>query len=636
MELFRKLATNVFFKVVLGFVMLSFVIFGISGFLMGNQNSWVAKVGNTQISYSSFLNAMKNDREIILSSNKSEEALKYVDSQAFQSDVLRRLINRVMIEKLREEYQVDADRKMILQSIVKDQSFKNKDGKFDQALFEQFLAKHSLNEEKYVNEIANEITATMILQSLVLAAPTNLQSVLDQENFKQEKRVADTISLSLAQAPTPAKPSDAEIEKFFAGQKEKYSAPEMRKISYFSFSKKDFSSDFKLSDAEILAEYEKNKDQFLTPENRSFYHLVFDKKEDAESFIEKLSKTNLKADFVKLAKELKGKDLKAITLSKFTKKDFIPELVEPAFAVKMGEVSKPLESSLGFHVFLVNEINLAKPLTFEESKQSIKETMLRGREDKVMQSKISQIEDALITSSSLQEVVKKFIPSSKVVSVELNQEGKNSSGNQISEAKEFIKFVENSFTLKKGQNSKIFYSNNFDKFYVLRADEISLARQKELKEVKAEVEKDLISYNKNLLLIELARKVGDELKANPQKAVEIAAKYKAKLEKNREFPRFLSLDLQGKAMPYRNQLLNELFSLKIGEATSFVEVQGQTYMAAILRQVKESSVNSDQYERAKNNAIQQFKDEMMREFDKFLSEKHPVKINEKILSKNQE
>jgi hypothetical protein len=27
---------------------------------------------------------------------------------------------------------------------------------------------------------------------------------------------------------------------------------------------------------------------------------------------------------------------------------------------------------------------------------------------------------------------------------------------------------------------------------------------------------------------------------------------------------------------------------------------------------------------------------MMREFDKFLSEKHPVKINEKILSKNQE
>ena len=636
MELFRRLASNVFFKFVLGIVMLSFVLFGISGFLLGNQNNWVAKVGSTTITYSSFLNTMKNDREIILSSNNSPEAMKYLDSSAFQGDVLKRMINRVMIEKLRDEFQVEADRKAILQSVVRDPSFKDKEGKFDQALFEQFLAKHGLNEEKYVNEIANEITASLIIQSLLVSAPLNLQTVLDQENFKQEKRVADIITLTTAQVSSPAKPSEDELKKFFDGQREKYFAPEVRKISYFSFGKKDFASGFKLSDEEIRAEYEKNKDQMMMPETRSFYHLVFDKKEEAQAFAEGLSQENLKADFAKQAKAKKNKDLKAISLNNLSKKDFIPELVDAVFALQLGKISEPVESPLGFHIFLVNNITPSKPLSFEQAKDSIKQNLMSGREEKVMQSKISQIDDALVSTSSLQDVTKKFLPSSKVSHVEIDQQGRNAKGEIVLETKEFSQFVENSFSLKKGQNSKIYHSDNFDKFYVLRVEEVKEARQKELKEVRPQVEQDFAVYQKGLLLVDLAKKVGDELKANPQKAAEIAAKYKAKIEKGREFPRVMSINLPGQVMPYRNKLLDDLFALKVGEATEFVDLQNQTFVAAVLRQVKEGSVGSDQYEKAKNSAAQQFRNEIMQEFDKYLSQKHEVRVNEKILTKDQE
>ncbi len=636
MELFRKLASNIFFKLVIGVVIISFTLFGISGFLLGNTDNWVAKVGNKTIGQREFINAMKNDRELIMANNKSTEAIQYLDSAAFQNDVLKRMVNRLMIEKLQDDYQVKADRKAILQSVVRDPSFKNKEGKFDQALFESFLSRHSLNEEKYINEIANEITASMIVQSLLISAPLNLQSVLDQENLRKETRIADLITLTTAQVSSEIKPSPEDLKKFFESHKEQYFTSEIRKISYLSFGKKDFSSDFKISDNELRAEYEKNKDQFLIPETRNFYHLVFDKKDEATEFAANLSKSDLKADFAKQAKLKKNKDLKAIYLKNLAKKDFIPELVESAFSLKIGEISQPIESSLGFHIFLVTEIQASKPLSFEQSKDSIKSSLLKGREEKVIQEKMSQIDDALVSAKSLKDVADKILPSAKIANLELSQQGLNQKGELVSEAKEFTKFVENAFSLQKGQNSKIYHNDNFDKFYVIRAEEIIPARQKQLEEVRAAVEKEFINYKKSLLLIDLAKKVGEELKANPQKLTEIAAKYNAKIEKNRELPRSIKLNQEGGLEPYRNKILDELFSLKIGESTNFIDVQNQVFIAAVLRQIKTGNIASSEYEQAKNIAAQQFRNEIMQEFDRYLSQKNKVKVNEKIFSKSLE
>ena len=120
MQLFRKLAENIFFKILLAFVALTFVLFGISGFILGSPNSWVAKVGNTTIGYSAFNSELQSSREAVLASNKSPEAAKYIDSKQFQSDVLNRLVNKVMIEKLHEEFGVEASKELILESVAKD------------------------------------------------------------------------------------------------------------------------------------------------------------------------------------------------------------------------------------------------------------------------------------------------------------------------------------------------------------------------------------------------------------------------------------------------------------------------------------------------------------------------------------
>ena len=54
MKSFRKLTSNLAFKVVLGIVALSFIFFGVSSFILGGSTNWVAKIGSKKIGYWSF------------------------------------------------------------------------------------------------------------------------------------------------------------------------------------------------------------------------------------------------------------------------------------------------------------------------------------------------------------------------------------------------------------------------------------------------------------------------------------------------------------------------------------------------------------------------------------------------------
>ena len=60
MYLFRKLADTIIFKIILAFVILTFVLFGISGFLLGKSDNWVAKIGNDSIGYDEFFKTLQN------------------------------------------------------------------------------------------------------------------------------------------------------------------------------------------------------------------------------------------------------------------------------------------------------------------------------------------------------------------------------------------------------------------------------------------------------------------------------------------------------------------------------------------------------------------------------------------------
>ena len=197
MKSFRKLTSNLAFKVVLGIVALSFIFFGVSSFILGGSTNWVAKIGSKKIGYATLQKAMKENREMILNSyGNSEQALQYLDSDQFTSDSLGRLINQQMVKNLSNEFDITASKKVILENIAKDKNFADATGKFSQEKFKEFLKRNGINEDLYVNEMINQVSMMMILQTMEIAAPVSSKKIIDVIEFNDEKRTVDLISLS--------------------------------------------------------------------------------------------------------------------------------------------------------------------------------------------------------------------------------------------------------------------------------------------------------------------------------------------------------------------------------------------------------------------------------------------------------
>jgi len=630
MEIFRKLAHNIFFKIFLGIVALSFVMFGVSGFILGNSNTWVAKIGSRTISLNSFNNAARSDREIILSNANSPQAMQYLESQQFKSDVLARLVNKIMIENIKEDFAISASKKIIFNAVAKDPSFKDENGKFNREKFVNFLAKNGLDEARYIAEIESEIISNMALQTLAMNVAINYQEVVERENFRQEKRVADIITISKNNLKN-INISTKDLEEFFAQNKQHYKSKEVRQISYVTFSKNNFANDLKISDAEITAEYEKNKANLLEPELRSFYQIVFEKKEQAADFIAKLKaaeKSQIKNQFAKLALEIKGKNLKAISINNARKEDMLEVIANPVFESKLNELSEPIESALGFHVVLVNDIISAKPMSLAKAKDSIKLSLATGREEKVLQDKISQIDEAVLANNSLEKLAQKFgfgsVKHAVLEQLTNSKEVENLSG-----------ISESAFALKEGGVSKILYTNSGG-FYLVKVDKIIPSTEKTLAEVEPQLRQDFIKEKSVKALKDLAAEVAAKVKANPEKAAEIAAKYQVKFTKNSEISRISYLNLQGRTIPFQSRLAENVFALNVNEVSDAIAQNENECVVAHLREIKPSKASTAQIQQAQTAEIEEFRNTIMSNYNSYLLKKYPVKINEEIFGKGEE
>ena len=221
MQSFRNLTNNIFFKIFLSFIALSFVLFGVSGFILGDSGTWVAKIGGKTISQSAYLKEVQKNKNMILQSGQGEKAAQYLDSQQFQSDVLNRMVNVVIVEKLRDELGVQASKNLILKQVANDENFKGSDGKFDEQLFERFLSQNGVNVEQYVKLVQSEVAAAMVVQTLAMSAPVNEEFVIAQEEYKQQTRVADLVKITDKNIKKVTSPSHSQLSEFYDKNKMK-------------------------------------------------------------------------------------------------------------------------------------------------------------------------------------------------------------------------------------------------------------------------------------------------------------------------------------------------------------------------------------------------------------------------------
>jgi peptidyl-prolyl cis-trans isomerase C len=207
--------------------------------------------------------------------------------------------------------------------------------------------------------------------------PEYLKAMADTPEGRKE--MLDTMvirELILQQATKDGLDKSADIEEKMKDLK--------KRLIVESFLKKKVESESQVSDADLQKFYEQNKEKFKTGEQIRASHILVKTEPEAKDI---LAKIKAGGNFEELAKKnsVDSSAAKGGDLGWFGKGSMVPVFEKAALALKEGQVSDVVKSDFGFHIIKLTGKRPAGIRPLEEVKDQIKGAIMPTKQQEVFQ-----------------------------------------------------------------------------------------------------------------------------------------------------------------------------------------------------------------------------------------------------------
>jgi peptidyl-prolyl cis-trans isomerase D len=390
---------------VMGFLVVSFAIWGIGDMFRGFTRNDVATIGGTEISIEQF-------RQYY--SERLQQLGRQIGRPITPDDARARGLDRQLLGQLIAETTVDEQAKRlrlgasdadIAQRIADDPSFRGPSGKFDRTRFEQIIRQAGFTESRFVDQQRRAVLRRQIAQSITgdMKVPATVMVAINQ--YQNEKRRIEYVALGAAQAGDVPTPTSEELSKYFEERKTLFRAPEYRKITVLALAPADLAKPNGVSDEDAKSYFQQRKDSYGKPEKRELRQIVFPNAEDAAAARERIAKG---ATFEEIAKD-RGVSASDTDLGTVAKSEIIdPIVADAAFALKSGEVSAPVKGRFGTVLLQVGKVEAGEEKGYDQVATQIKNEIAESRVKSEIGGLRDKIEDERAAGSTLAEAAKKL------------------------------------------------------------------------------------------------------------------------------------------------------------------------------------------------------------------------------------
>jgi len=391
-------------KSVVVWVLMGLLILGLGGFGVTNFGGTVrsiASVGDVEVDVNDYARAL--DREMRNLSQQFGQAVGLEQLQAFGRDAAIRsaLITAAALDNETGRIGISVGDEEVGRQIVGAGQFQGINGEFDREGYREALRRQGLSEAEFEAKLRAE-TARTILEGAVVggvAAPAAhvdalVSWALEERGFTH----AELIAADLAE-PVP-EPTEAQLTDFYEAEIDRYTRPELRRISYAWLSPEAFAAEVELDEDALRAAYEERIAQYVQPERRIVERLVFADQDAAEAARARIDAGA--ATFAEIVAE-RGLDLADIDLGDVTEDD-LGAAGAAVFALDGPGIAGPADTPLGPALFRVNAVLDAQEVTFEEARDELAETLTIDRARRLILDQSGAIEDLLAGGATLEDL----------------------------------------------------------------------------------------------------------------------------------------------------------------------------------------------------------------------------------------
>lgn len=497
-------------KGLLVLLVLSFLVWGISGRLMGGfaGHDSVIFAGGTKVSINEY--RLTYDRQLAVMSQQFGQRLTHEQAKALGIDnqVLAQLVSGAVLDEQARKLGLGLSKDRLAELTREDPAFKGPGGQFDRRTFEYMLQQIGMRPADYLKNRAQVAVRQQIVEAVSdgLKAPDTFFKAVAL--YRGEDRTIDYLTLPKALVEPIRAPSDSVLSAYFDANKKTYAAPEYRKFSYVRLEPVDIMDTTAVTDQQVSDDYNKNKARYTTPELRTIEQLVFKTPDAAKAALDSLKAG---ATFDKLV-TAEGKT-PADTLLGTLAKDKIADkaVADAAFALNANEVSPVVQGAFGPVLLRVTEIKpqVVKPLT--EVSDQIRKDLALGEASRILLDVRDNYEDTRAAGGSLADAATKL--KLKIVTIDaIDRSGLRPDASIVKDLPQSPELIKAVFDAEPNtENDALTTADNGFVFYEVAS--ITPARDRTLDEARQKVVADWTAAETTKRLTAKAGELEKRLKA---------------------------------------------------------------------------------------------------------------------------
>lgn len=368
-------------------------------FRSGVTSHDVAKIGRERIGMIEFQNLVQRN---LRSQNIPPQ-------QAYQMGLINQILTTEiwtrMLDHAARGYGISAGDDLLSQHLLNMAApVAKSDNASPAKVIKQYIESQGLTESGFLTVLRRELNTNTLRTTIT--GPAEYVSPLIQRDlaaYQQQTRNGQYIILPDDKITDIGAPDEKTLSDYYETKTQNYMQPERRTFRVGTIVRSDLEKLFTPKAGDTRAFYDSHRDELKRAEQRTLSQAIYGAahEADAKALVAALKKTT---DFLETAKKIGAPS--SLTTQSYGRDGFLPELADPVFNAKTGDVIGPIKTALGWHVIRVDQIVPAGTPPFDDVKAMIEKQLRDDVLGDMVDARLGALDQAYENGEKLDDVAK--------------------------------------------------------------------------------------------------------------------------------------------------------------------------------------------------------------------------------------
>lgn len=464
LQILRKKAQSTFIQIIVVIIALVFIFWGVGSNLSGDRQAALV-VNGEEVSFQDYQKAYDRAYQRFSDQFGGNMPKGLAESLGIKEQVINQLIQTSLLRQGAEKMGVYVSAEEV-RIVIEDMVQFQENGVFNMDRYKAVLTTIRTAPTKFEKSMRTdrlaEVGAREIGNFASVATDSEIKEIYSQFN---EKIQVDFVTFNPDDFVAKVDVNDEALAAWFETAKDNYKTAPQAKLKYFTFTYDTIADKVEIDDAQVKAYYEQNSQLFTQPAQRKAAHILFKAGADdsEQTHEEKLKKANEVlamakngSDFAELAKKYSEGPSKESggALGFFEQGQMVAEFDQAVFSMNKGDISKVVKTQFGYHIILLEDINAATTRSLDDSRKQILATLQKKEAESLAFQLANSAYENIISAGGLDQYLAATPDADLKTSDFFNKE------NAPADLKDDQIFLDNVFSLKKGEFSSLVKGNN--------------------------------------------------------------------------------------------------------------------------------------------------------------------------------